>query len=46
MHEGKEERKEEGTKLKFSRSIFSTVIRINGTLWVYIYLRIAKGYHV
>ena len=31
MHEGKEER----TKLKFSRSIFSTVRRINGTLGVY-----------
>ena len=44
MHEGKERKKERRrTKLKLSRSIFSTVIRISGNVGVYFTIRVAKG---
>ena len=44
--EKRKKEREKRPKSKFSHAIFSTVRRINGTLGVYIYLRMAKGFHL
>ena len=42
----KKERKKEEQNQNFQSSIFLTVSKVNGTLGVIFYIRIAKGFHL